>query len=112
MSVSEISIVEPLAKFMNEYALVVARSITLVISGCIMIQVLNPSPAPVVVSKKVKVGTVESVHQEYCCKMSSAGPQEERNNLLEERIEKMLEESVTLGDKERQRAKELLRDFR
>ena len=44
--------------------------------------------------------------------MSSAGLQEERNNLLEERIETMLEEAVTLGDKERQGAKELLRDFK
>ncbi|KAL5494116.1 hypothetical protein EMCRGX_G015392 [Ephydatia muelleri] len=46
------------------------------------------------------------------CKVSSAGLQEERNNLLEERIETMLEEAVTLGDKERQGAKELLRDFK
>ena len=76
-----------------------------------MIQVLIPSPAPVVINKKVNVGTVESV-QEYCCKVSSAGLQEERNNLLEERIETMLEEAVTLVDKERQRAKELLRDFK
>ncbi|KAL5479705.1 hypothetical protein EMCRGX_G023265 [Ephydatia muelleri] len=74
--------------------------------------VLNPSAAPVVISKKVNVGTVEPV-QEYCCKVSSAGLQEERNNLLEERIETMLEEAVTLGDKsERQQAKALLRDFK
>ena len=109
--VSEIGIVEPLAKFMNEYGLVVARCISPVILGRIMIQVLNPSPAPVVVSKKVNVGTVEPV-QEYCCKVTSAGLQEERNSLLEERIETMLEEAVTLGDKERQRAKELLRNFK
>ena len=63
-----------------------------------MIQVLNPSAAPVVINKKVNVETVEPV-QEYCCKVSSAGLQEERNNLLEERIETMLEETVTLGDK-------------
>ena len=75
-----------------------------------MIQVLNPSPALVVVSKNVNVGTAEPV-QEYCCKMNPAGLQEERNSLLEERIETMLEEAVTLGDKERQRAKELLRDY-
>ena len=109
--VSEIGIVEPVAKFMNEYGLVVARCISPVISGCIMIQVLNPSPDPVVASKKVNVGTTEPV-QEYCCKVNSAGLQEERNSLLEERIETMLEEAVTLGDKERQRAKELLRDFK
>ena len=108
--VTEIGIVEPLAKIMNEYGLVVARCISPVISGR-MIQVLNPSPAPVVVSKKVNVGTVEPV-QEYCCKVTSAGLQEERNSLLEERIEKILEEAVTLGDKERQQAKELLRDFK
>ena len=63
-----------------------------------MIQVLNPPAAPVVINKKVNVETVEPV-QEYCCKVSSAGLQEERNNLLEERIETMLEETVTLGDK-------------
>ena len=62
------------------------------------------------VSKKVNVGTVEPV-QEYCCKVNSIGLQEERNNLFEERMETRLEEAVTLGDKERQRAKELLRDF-
>ena len=106
--VSEIGI---LAKFMNEYGLVVACSISPVISGRIMIQVLNPSPAPVMISKKVNVGTVEPV-QEYCCKVSSVGLQEERNNLLEERIETMLEEAVTLEDKERKRAKELLRGFK
>ena len=109
--VSEIGIVELLAKFMNEYGLVVARSISPVVSGRIMIQVLNPSPAQVVINKKVNVGTVEPV-QEYCCKVSSAGLQEERNNILEERIETMLGEAVTLGDKERQQAKELLRDFK
>ena len=91
---------------MNEYGLVVARSISPVISGHIMIQVLNPSPAPVMVSKNVNIGTVEPV-QEYCCKVSSAGLQEERNNLLEERIEAMLEMAVTLGDIERQRARGL-----
>ena len=96
--VSEIVIIEPLAKFMNEYGLVVARSISPVISGRIMIQVLNPSPAPVVISKKVNVRTVEP-GQEYCCKVSSAGLQEERNNLFEERIETMLGEAVTLGIK-------------
>eukprot|EP00731_Ephydatia_muelleri_P012999 Em0007g309a len=32
-----------------------------------MIQLLNPSAAPVVINKKVNVGTVEPV-QEYCCK--------------------------------------------
>ena len=36
--VSKIGIVEPLAKFMNEYGLVVALSISPVISGRIMIQ--------------------------------------------------------------------------
>ncbi|KAL5477205.1 hypothetical protein EMCRGX_G023961 [Ephydatia muelleri] len=96
--VSEIVIIEPLAIFMNEYGLVVARFISPVISGRIMIQVLNPSPAPVVISKKVNVRTVEPV-QEYCCKVSSAGLQEERNNLFEERIETMLGEAVTLGIK-------------
>ena len=76
-----------------------------------MIQVLNPSPAPVVVIKKGNLGTVEPV-KEYCCKVSSAGLQEDRKNLLEERIKTMLEEAVTLEDKERWRAKELLRDFK
>ena len=59
----------------------------------------------------MNVGTVEPV-QGYCSKVSSAGLQEERNSLLEERIETMLEEAVTLGDKERHRAKELLLDFK
>ena len=36
--VSKIGIVEPLAKFMNDYGLVVALSISPVISGRIMIQ--------------------------------------------------------------------------
>ena len=106
-----VSVIGIVAKFMNEYGLVITHSISPVISGRIMIQVLNPSPALVVISKKVYVGTVKPV-QEYCCKVSSAGLQEERNNLLEERIETMLEEAVTLGDKERQGAKELLRDFK
>ena len=48
------------------------------------------------INKKVNVGAVEPV-QEYCYKVSSASLQEERNNLLEERIETMLEEAVTLG---------------
>ena len=53
---SENGIVEPLAKFMNEYGLLVACSLSPVISGHITIQVLNPSPAPVMVSKNVSVG--------------------------------------------------------
>ena len=92
---------------MKEYGLLVACSLSPVISGRIMIQVLNPSPAPVMVSKNGSIGTVKPI-QEFCCKVCSAGLQEERNNLVEERIVRMLEKAVTLWDKERQQAKELL----
>ena len=71
---SENGIVEPLAKLMNEYGLLVACSLSHVISGHIMIQVLNPSPAPVMLSKNVSVGTVKRV-QEFCCKVRSAALQ-------------------------------------
>ena len=64
-------------------------------SGRTVFQVLNPSPAPVMVSKNVSVGTVKPV-QDFCCKVRSTGLQEERNNLVE-RIERMLEKAVTLG---------------
>ena len=69
------------AKFMNEYGLVVAHSLSPVISGRIMIQVLNPHlQPPVMVSKNVSIGTVKPV-QDVCCKVYSAGLQEERMGL-------------------------------
>ena len=79
------------------------------ISGHIMIQVLNSSPAPV--NKNVIIGTVKPV-QAFCCKVPSTGLQEVRNNLVEEWIARMLEKAVTQGNKERQRAKELLHEFK
>lgn len=62
------------------------------ISWCIIIKVLNPSPASVTVSKNASVGTVKPVQR----LVRLAGLQEEEPGRREDRKE------VTLGDKERQ----------
>ena len=78
----------------NCYGLVVAHSLSSVISGRIIIQVLY-SPTKTVSIHEASTG----------CKVRSTGLQEEGNNLVDERIERMLEKAVALGYKERREPK-------
>ena len=72
---------------MNDNGLVVAHSLTCNFRAYNGSCLLNPSAAPVTVSKNVSMGTVKPV-----------GLLEGRDNLVEERVEKMLEKAIILVD--------------
>eukprot|EP00731_Ephydatia_muelleri_P008226 Em0004g564a len=54
-------LLEPLDTFMEDHGLLVARSLSQVSCNHLVVQVLNPGPAPVVVNKDVRVGVIKPV---------------------------------------------------
>ena len=55
------AILEPEQEFIERHGLVVAHSLARNVDGRILVQLLNPSPAPVTVRKSEKVGLLQSL---------------------------------------------------
>ena len=53
-------LLEPLDSFMENHGLLVARSLSQVSCNHLIVQILNPGPAPVFVKKDVRVGVITS----------------------------------------------------
>ena len=112
------AILEPEAKFMECHGLLVAHSLARGDQQKVLIQLLNPSPAPVTVRKNEKVGTLRPLmkhsenvctvgrqHEPYCPKP------EDRKTSVEKAIKQWLLQVEGVDDQEKEKLESLLKEF-
>ena len=106
-------LLEPNAAFMERHGLMVARSVSCVGKGSneVLVQLLNPSPFPVVLHKQEVVGTLCPL-EEHSSMACSAGV--DANNTSVQSIVKQLVDKVADGvtDNEKDELKQLLLKYR
>ena len=112
------AILEPEAKFMERHGLLVAHSLACCDQQKVLIQLLNPSPAPVTVRKNEKVGTLRPLmkHSENVCTVgrqheSYCPKPEDRKTSVEKTIKQWLLQVEGVDDQEKENLESLLKEF-
>ena len=106
-------LLEPLDTFMEDHELLVARSLSQVSCNHLIVQILNPGPAPVVVNKDVRVGVIRPVtDSDIVCSIDS--PKSNRNvghSECAHLIELMLQNTEHRSSYHRSQGVALLQEF-
>ena len=108
------ALLEPLDTFIENHGLLVARSLSQVSCNHLIVQILNPGPAPVVFNKDVRVGMIKPVtDSDIVCSIES--PKSNRhvgNNECAHLIELMLQNTEHLSSYHRSQGWHCCRSLR
>eukprot|EP00731_Ephydatia_muelleri_P008196 Em0004g534a len=106
-------LLEPLDTFMEDHGLLVARSLSQVSCNHLVVQVLNPGPAPVVVNKDVRVGVIKPVTDSdiVCSIESTKSNRHVGHSECAHLIELMLQNTEHLSSYHKSQGVALLQEF-
>ncbi|KAL5496638.1 hypothetical protein EMCRGX_G012962 [Ephydatia muelleri] len=106
-------LLEPLDTFMEDHGLLVARSLSQVSCNHLVVQVLNPGPAPVVVNKDVRVGVIKPVTESdiVCSIESTKSNRHVGHSECAHLIELMLQNTEHLSSYHKSQGVALLQEF-
>ncbi|KAL5503537.1 hypothetical protein EMCRGX_G010502 [Ephydatia muelleri] len=106
-------LLEPLDTFMEDHGLLVARSLSQVSCNHLVVQVLNPGPAPVVVNKDVRVGVIKPVTDSdiVCSIESTKSNRHVGHSECAHLIELMLQNTEHLSSYHKSQGVTLLQEF-
>ncbi|KAL5503556.1 hypothetical protein EMCRGX_G010521 [Ephydatia muelleri] len=106
-------LLEPLDTFMEDHGLLVARSLSQVSCNHLVVQVLNPGPAPVVVNKDVRVGMIKPVTDSdiVCSIESTKSNRHVGHSECAHLIELMLQNTEHLSSYHKSQGVALLQEF-
>ena len=106
-------LLEPLDTFMEDHGLLVARSLSQVSCNHLVVQVLNPGPAPVVVNKDVRVSVIKPVTDSdiVCSIESTKSNRHVGHSECAHLIELMLQNTEHLSSYHKSQGVALLQEF-
>ena len=106
-------LLEPEAKFMERHGLLVAHSLSCADQEQVLIQLLNPSAAPVTIKKNEKVGILKPLikQSENVCVVSRQAKLVDRKAHVDEVIEQLLSRLEGVDNRKRNELESLLREF-
>lgn len=116
------AILEPEMAFVERHGLVVAHSLSRSVDSKTLVQVLNPSPAPVTIHKNERIGLLRplaDVCVDICAAVNDPGDNLEVNQqaakdnkrATEKAIQQLLADAQDVGQHEKQQLRSLLEEF-
>ena len=111
-------ILEPEVAFVEQHGLVVAHSLARNVEGKTVVQLLNPSPAPVTVQKSTRVGVLRPLTEacvDVCVAKEAIGDVPDnatRRKTTDDVVQHLLSDVQDLDNSDKERLKSLLNEFK